>query len=373
MTKRRRGSRVGRGCLGAAAVFVAASCVVVKGLPLVQSTIFPGYREVTKAVAWALAVVTSFSPVALWDLGIACGVVALLVVVVRRVRRRRSVLPAIAVAAFVAALSAFLFVAWAGNHYAPPLADELGLAVRAYSVDELAEATEHYLSDAAELAGQAPRDGEGSLERQDFFGLSRVAGASYEGLAETYAVFRGPTVPVKALLAWGAPLLYSGHTGIYWAPTGEAGVPLDCAVADTPFIMCHEAAHRLAIASEQEANFAAYLACSASDDVRFAYSGAFNAFCYCYNALYRADPERAQALLQGAAQGDLRQGVALVLADWDATSAHYRAYDGPFKEVGTTVNDTYLKGFGEPSGVRSYGLVVDYLIAWQSGSEGQAL
>ena len=373
MTKRQRGSWVGRGCLGAAAVLAVASCVVVKGLPFVQSTVFPGYRDVSKAVAWALAVATSFSPVALWDLGIACGVVALLVVVVRRVRTRRPVLPPLAVAAFAAALSAFLFVAWAGNHYAPPLADELGLAVRTYSVDELADATEHYLSDAAELAGQVPRDGEGTLERQDFFALARVAGASYESLAGTYAVFRGPTVPVKALLAWGVPLLYSGHTGIYWAPTGEAGVPLDCAVADMPFIMCHEAAHRLAIASEQEANFAAYLACEVSEDVRFAYSGAFNAFCYCYNALYRADPERAQALLQEVAQGDLRRGVELVLADWNATSAHYRAYEGPFEEVGTTVNDTYLKSFGEASGVRSYGLVVDYLIAWQSGSKGRVL
>jgi hypothetical protein len=32
--------------------------------------------------------------------------------------------------------------------------------------------------------------------------------------------------------------------------------------------------------------------------------------------------------------------------------------------VGTTVNDTYLKSFGEKDGVRSYGLVVDYLLAW---------
>jgi len=33
--------------------------------------------------------------------------------------------------------------------------------------------------------------------------------------------------------------------------------------------------------------------------------------------------------------------------------------------VGRAVNDTYLRGYGEQAGVRSYGLVVDYLIAWQ--------
>jgi hypothetical protein len=61
-----------------------------------------------------------------------------------------------------------------------------------------------------------------------------------------------------------------------------------------PFTMCHEVAHRLGIASEREANFAAFLACTASDDVRFVYAGDYSAFCYCFNALYRADPERAQ-------------------------------------------------------------------------------
>ncbi|WP_443741808.1 DUF3810 family protein [Tractidigestivibacter sp.] len=53
-----------------------------------------------------------------------------------------------------------------------------------------------------------------------------------------------------------------------------------------------------------------------------------------------------------------------MLQDRTATQTHYRAFEGPFEDVGTTVNDTYLKSFGEEDGVRSYGLVVDYLLAW---------
>ena len=139
---------------------------------------------------------------------------------------------------------------------------------------------------------------------------------------------------------------------------------LDCADADKPYIMCHEAAHRLAIASEQEANFAAFLACDASNDVRFRYSGYYNAAGYCLNALYRYDPERTQELLQEFADGDGREGLLLFLSDRAATSAYYDSYEGAFEEVGQKVNDTYLKSFGESTGVRSYGLVVDYLIAW---------
>ena len=330
---------------------------------------FPAYRSWSKALMGALASVCGVVPFALWDLGLAVGVVGAVVASVRRVREGESLLPVASVVALVVSLGYAVFVGgWALNHYAPSLADELGFEVRQYTVDELAAATEHYLLHAAELAPQVPRDADSALERQDFFELARIAGASYEGPSQRWELFRGTKAPVKALLLWGEPLLWSGHTGIFWAPTGEAGVPLNSAIADEPYIMCHEAAHRLGLASEQEANFAAYLACAQSSDVRFAYAGAYNAFCYCFNALYRMDADWALQLLQDDADA-AGEGVALLWGDRLATHEHYAAYDGPFEKVGTTVNDHYLKSFGETSGVRSYGLVVDYLIAWQLADE----
>ena len=46
---------------------------------------------------------------------------------------------------------------WALNHYAPSLAYEIGLEVGAYTDDELAAATRHYLERAAALAPSVPR------------------------------------------------------------------------------------------------------------------------------------------------------------------------------------------------------------------------
>lgn len=320
---------------------------------------FPAYRDLCKVVIGALSSITGVVPFALWDVVAIALVIALLVAIVRRKRPLRMVLRIV----FVLIAAALAFGAWALNHYAPSLAGEMGFEVGEYSTDELAQATSYYLEQAALRAPQVPRDEQGELAAQDFFELARIGGAAYASLAEDYEVFRGSQAPVKALLLAGEPLLYSGHTGIYFALTGEACVPLNCARADMPFIMCHEAAHRLAIASEQEANFAGFLACSVSDDVRFAYSGYYNAFAYCYNALYGASPDRARELLEAAVQIN-PEGVALVLGDWQAASEHYDAYEGPVEDVGTAVNDTYLKSFGEKTGVRSYGLVVDYLIAW---------
>lgn len=348
-----------------ALALLAACPLLMLGFSRGGQMLFPAYRSFSKAWIGLLSWLASPFPCALWDWLVVALALAAVVGLVRRVRRRQPLLPLLSSVCLAGALTLFSFVAgWALNHYAPPLAGELGLEVRAYSVDELADATDHYLLQAAELAGQVPREKDGSLARQDFSSLAPIAGSSYARLAATYPIFAGSTRPVKALLLAGDPLLYSGHTGIFWAPTGESSVPVHCPPADLPYIMCHEAAHRLGLASEQEANFAAYLACEDSDDMRLAYSGAYNAFAYCFNALYRADPDRAMQVLQQAAEGEQGAGVALVWADRLATHEAYQAFEGTFEKVGTTVNDTYLRSFGQTQGVRSYGLVVDYLIAW---------
>lgn len=328
---------------------------------------FPAYRHFSKAWLTLLSTITGWVPFALWDiLLLAFAVIAVVVLIWRLVHRQR-VLPWLSVVSLVLALTAFAAVAgWALNHYAPPLAQDLGLEVREYTVDELSGATAFYLEEAARRAPEVPRDEEGTLIKQDVYELGRIAGTSYAALGERYEVFaHGSSAPVKALLLWGEPLLYSGYVGMFWAPTGEATVAYNCADADIPFSMCHEAAHRLGLASEEEANFAAYLACAASDDVRFSYAGAYNAFVYCFNKLYEASPDAAVELLNTAAASELGEGVRLVWADHRATYEHYQAYESCFEEVGDAVNEHYLQSFGETSGVRSYGLVVDYLIAWQ--------
>ena len=355
---------------------LVASFVLLLACPVLMAAfarwgrvLFPAYRDLSKAWIGLLSALTSVLPFALWDWLVVVLVIVALIALVRCLSGRGRLLVWFSWLTLAGACTLFSFVAgWALNHYAPSLAGELGLEVREYSTDELAAATEHYLQEAATFAPEVPRNYDGALAEQDFYELAGIAGASYTNLAQNYPIFTGSTRPVKALLLFGEPLLYSGHTGIFWAPTGESGVPLNDPPADLPFIMCHEAAHRLGLASEQEANFAAYLACAASDDVRLRYSGAYNAFVYCWNALYAADGERAVQLLQDAAEGDVGEGVVLVWADRLATHEAYDAYEGTFEKVGTTVNDTYLKSFGESSGVRSYGLVVDLLIASSSSS-----
>lgn len=352
--------------LAAAAVLVGLTLASMAAFACWGGAFFPTYRDASRTVLSALALLTSAAPFSLWPVVLAAIVAAILAQLVLCFLRRLSLLRCLSNALLVAAVLAALFVGvWGLNHYAPPLTEDLDLDVGEYSRQELLDATRWYLDEAALRAGDVPRTSQGSLERQDFRQLAVIAGSSYEPLAAERSVFDGSTVPVKRLL-FGDLLLMSGHNGIFVAVTGESCVPENAAVADVPFTMCHEVAHRFGIASEREANFCAILVCTASDDARFAYSGYFKAFCYCYSALASNYPDAIGEVLGRDRLPASMEAYRLVVNDAVETSEHYRQYEGALEEVGTAANDLYLKSFSQEDGVKSYGQVVDYLIAWHA-------
>jgi len=356
-----KSGRAKKGTLGrfsAAAMLFALSAGLAALFHAFPETFFPAYRSFSIRILAVVSRLTGFVRIAVWDFILAILAVWFILSVVRMVRRRQPFLRWLSGLVLVLGIAAFWFVgAWGLNHYAPPLSETVGLDVRLYSEEELFRATEYILGEAARLADEVPRNEDGTLKAQDFYELAEIAGRSYErvpGIGEG-----GSTVPVKKLALYGPILVRTGSIGIFMPFTAESSVPADCAKEDLPYTMAHEVAHRMAIASEQEANFAAFLACEASEDVRFRYSGFFSAFTYCYNALSRIDPERARALLRDGSA----EGLSLVRTDLGTRSDWYKQFEGPAEDLGNRVNDAYLKAFSQ-TGLSSYGAVVDYLIAW---------
>ena len=186
-----------------------------------------------------------------------------------------------------------------------------------------------------------------------FSELAAQAPAGYAALAERYEQFTGALDPVKPLASW---RLFSqtGTTGIFVCFTAEACVNPDTYTAWIPYTMCHELAHRQAVAAEDDANFCAYLACMASGSDDFCYSGAFGAYVYCHNALSKVDKAAASQIWSTLSDG--------VVTDLRAANEHYAQYEGKVQDAAQKVNDTYLKAFSEESGVQSYGEAADLLI-----------
>ena len=124
-----------------------------------------------------------------------------------------------------------------------------------------------------------------------------------------------------------------------------------------PFTMCHEMAHRMCIAREDDANFAAFLACEANEKVEYRYSGYFMAFRYCYNALASVDSAAAGAIKAECSQQMLR--------DLEAYDKFFRDNrDDSATRLADNVNDAYLKASGDEKGIASYGAVCDQLVNW---------
>jgi len=265
-------------------------------------------------------------------------------------------------------LSAFAFVyllhtmLWGMNYYAGPLSDDIRMEVSQYTIDELAEATEYYRDRANVLSQQMDRDGSGHLAYPTFEEMAGRAGQGFQRLVynRSYPIFAGSTLPVKKL-GWADMYTSMGITGVTFGITGEAAVNPQIPDVLLPFTMCHEMAHRMCIASERDANFAAFLACSVHPDVEFEYSAYFMAFRYCYNALASVKTVAAAQFTAdiGAGIGDkLRQDLN------DYNSFFAAKQDKAATKLADTANDAYLKTSGEKSGIASYSEVCDLLVNW---------
>ncbi len=251
---------------------------------------------------------------------------------------------------------------WGLNYYAGPLADDMRLETASYTLEELTEAAEYYRDKANDLAEKVSRDDSGNVSFEAFDVLAERAGEGFETLTykHHYPVFAGSRLPVKEL-GWADMYSSMGITGVTFGLTGEACVNPQIPDVTLPFTMCHEMAHRMCIATERDANFAAFLACSVHSDVSFQYSAYFMAYRYCYTALASVRTEASTTALQ-----QLIAGVSDSLQrDLSTYDTFFNAkQDKAATNFADSVNDTYLKTSGVASGLKSYGEVCDLLVNW---------
>lgn len=339
----------------------AVTLAALTGLLVLAATqwtdvFFRFYPAFSRWILGVLAGVTSVTSFPLWEPGLCLivlwGVISLIRSLVRHhfLRWLSGLLLTLCGAAF------FFMAVWGLNYFAPPMSDRLGLETQERTPAELREVTAYFLQKANETAPLVERDADGVIEAADLSQLGRQAGAGYETLAKTTDCFDGSTARVKTLLSskWFGK---TGTTGIFIAFTGESSISSTTFTASVPFTMCHEIGHRMAFARENEANFAAFLACEASEDARFAYSGYYTAFLYCYNALRKVDAAAANEVWSGACD-ELR-------ADCAAANSHYKKVeDQKVSQVTDKIYNSYLQTVGVESGRQSYGEVVDLLTAW---------
>lgn len=144
--------------------------------------------------------------------------------------------------------------------------------------------------------------------------------------------------------------------GIFIPFTGEALVNEAMPACCLPFVACHEAAHARGVAREEDANLAAYLACSLSDDAFFRFSGAVCALSFALDDLRAADAA-AYSRVCGALSGRTRDALCARSAFWEP----YRGTRAAAAAV--SVNEGYLFSIGaQESGTAAYGEFVERML-----------
>lgn len=149
---------------------------------------------------------------------------------------------------------------------------------------------------------------------------------------------------------------YMGYSGYYNPFSGEAQLNTQVPGFLQPFSTCHEIAHQLGYAKENEANFVGYLAARESPDSSMRYSAYLNMFLYANNELKYMDTAQARQ--------NFVQLSEPVKADLAAYRRYLIQYEGPVDQMVEAFYNQFLKLNQQPAGMRTYNKVVLWLLAF---------
>ncbi len=185
--------------------------------------------------------------------------------------------------------------------------------------------------------------------------LREAARSSMYVLADSYPVMKG-YYPKPKPVFFSRVMSEFNFTGVYFPWTVEANVNVDIPEYPVAVTMCHELSHLRGFMREDEANFIGYLACVGSGEPDLEYSGYMLALTYSANQLYADSVDRWRNVRALYSDG--------MVADMVDNSEYWKQFeDTVASEIGETMNNTYLKANKQTDGTKSYGRMVDLLLA----------
>lgn len=323
-------------------------------------------KYVYKWISQLISTITGLLPFSLAEITVIVVPVAILVIFLRfiilmiadkRNRKERAV-KGILNALCTISIVLFVFTLCAGlNYYRYSFGTYSNLEIQDSSVEELYSLTESLALRANELREQIPQTDEAGVFQLSMnnYELAKIANQAYKNLSEEYPILSGSYGAPKPVML--SELMSSTEiTGIFFPFTMEANVNVDIPDYTIPATMLHEMAHLRGFMREDEANYLAYLAGTESDNVELQYSSTMLALIISGNALYDQDTELYFKIRDMYSEG--------LLKDIVANSNYWQKYeDTVVSTVSNTINDTYLKANDQTDGVKSYGRMLDLLLA----------
>lgn len=249
----------------------------------------------------------------------------------------------------------FLFITNFGIcYYRNTFAETNGIEIRESTVEELYSLCVNLAENASE-ARERLSEKDGIMALRSLDEAKSEAQKAMNNLYKKYpTIFSGYSATKSVMLS--ELMSYTQITGMFFPFTFEANVNVAVPEFSIPSTMCHELSHLRGFAREDEANFIAYLACINSDDAELQYSGYMLALIHSINALYDSDKEKYQEVFSYLSDK--------VKADLDANNEYWAKYETPVAEAASSINNSYLKANSQADGTKSYGRMVDLLLAY---------
>lgn len=258
--------------------------------------------------------------------------------------------------AIVSLLYGCFYWFWGLNYFREPLAKNLGFNQTKYTTEQLVTTTKHVIKNLNTLQLEITKND--SLKVENPFSQKEMYAKAISGyaiLAETYPQLAYKHTSVKSSLM-SLFQSYNGTSGYMNPLTGEAQVNDMIPKTGYPTTTCHEMAHQIGFAAENEANFVGFLASVSNKDVYFKYAGYRMAFGYLISEMRKHDKQQASDLWK-----TIHKGIS---KDFIASNAFWNAYQNPIEPLIKKGYNSYLKANKQSKGIQSYNYVVDLLISY---------
>lgn len=260
---------------------------------------------------------------------------------------------------FIASLSVIYFcfyLFWGLNYYRKPLGENLGYTSKKYTTKQLQETTHKIIKELNFYQNKITQNDTIKVENKHHVDeMYAMALKGYSNLTEDFPQLAYKHKSVKSSLM---SLLqtYNGTSGYLNPLTGEAQVNDKIPKTGYPTTVCHEMAHQIGYAAENEANFIGFLAANYNDDIYFKYASYRMAFAYCISELRKRNSEEAKNAWKKVNKG--------ISKDFRSSSQFWQSYENPFEPIVKKGYSAYLKANNQKQGIQSYNYVVDLLISY---------
>lgn len=246
---------------------------------------------------------------------------------------------------------AFYMISWGLLYYRQALSETLKYDSSPATPEELINLGQDLITQTNQLRKQISEEDIKQITIENTF---ERAPKKFNTLSSVYPFMQYTIPSIKPALL--SPLLsYMGTSGIYTFWSGEANVNTINTNVNLSNVTFHEMGHQLGFASEDEANYIAWLVGKNSSDKVDQYAAHQKALWRTLNRIYNLDSEMSKSMY--------KQVDSLVYKDLEEQYKKWEPYENHIQHhIVATFYNHFLKANGKIQGSMSYDRVIDLII-----------